>query len=146
MIKWIMACVTSTSFSLSINGDIHGYFKGKRGFRQGDPLSPYLFTLVMKVLNLILKRRVLDFDGFRYHKHYDKLKIINVCSADDLFIFARSDVDSAKVIMDSLEEFKRVRGKWNGYLRKGRKTKPKRQNRTRNGKAGKRQSPVKQKA
>ncbi|GJX05567.1 hypothetical protein Tco_0191483 [Tanacetum coccineum] len=34
----------------------------------------------------------------------------------------------------------------NGYLRKGRKTKPKRQNRTRNGKAWKRQSPVKQKA
>ncbi|GKA70595.1 putative ribonuclease H-like domain-containing protein [Tanacetum coccineum] len=32
------------------------------------------------------------------------------------------------------------RGKWNGYLRKGRKTKPKRQNRTRNGKAWKRQS------
>ncbi|GKD73854.1 uncharacterized mitochondrial protein-like protein [Tanacetum coccineum] len=29
---------------------------------------------------------------------------------------------------------------WNGYLRKGRKTKPKRQNQTRNGKAGKRQS------
>ncbi|GKE06096.1 hypothetical protein Tco_1398114 [Tanacetum coccineum] len=35
---------------------------------------------------------------------------------------------------------------WNGYLRKGRKTKPKRQNRTRNGKTWKRQSPVKQKA
>ncbi|GJZ63779.1 hypothetical protein Tco_0620200 [Tanacetum coccineum] len=31
-------------------------------------------------------------------------------------------------------------GYWNGYLRKGRKTKPKRQNRTRNGKAWKRQS------
>ncbi|GKE26801.1 hypothetical protein Tco_1442185, partial [Tanacetum coccineum] len=31
-------------------------------------------------------------------------------------------------------------GQWNGYLRKGRKTKPKRQNRTRNGKAWKRQS------
>ncbi|GJW92772.1 hypothetical protein Tco_0172444 [Tanacetum coccineum] len=35
---------------------------------------------------------------------------------------------------------------WNGYLRKGRKTKPKRQNRTQNGKPGKRQSPDKQKA
>ncbi|GJR10740.1 hypothetical protein Tco_0793392, partial [Tanacetum coccineum] len=32
--------------------------------------------------------------------------------------------------------------RWNGYLRKGRKTKPKRQNRTRNGKAWKRQSKV----
>ncbi|GJY63665.1 hypothetical protein Tco_0465125 [Tanacetum coccineum] len=32
---------------------------------------------------------------------------------------------------------------WNGYLRKGRKTKPKQQNWTRNGKAWKRQSQVK---
>ncbi|GKA66833.1 hypothetical protein Tco_0766641 [Tanacetum coccineum] len=33
-----------------------------------------------------------------------------------------------------------IKSMWNGYLRKGRKTKPKRQNRTRNGKAWKRQS------
>ncbi|GJV08992.1 putative RNA-directed DNA polymerase, partial [Tanacetum coccineum] len=110
MIKWIMACVTSTSFSLSINGDIHGYFKGKQGLRQGNLLSPYLFTLVMEVLTLILKRRVQDSNVFRYHKHCEELKIINVCFADELFIFARGDVELAKVIMDSLEEFKRVSG------------------------------------
>ncbi|GKC00063.1 hypothetical protein Tco_0986199, partial [Tanacetum coccineum] len=34
------------------------------------------------------------------------------------------------------------RGSWNGYLRKGRKTKPKRQNRTRNGKDCERQSQI----
>ncbi|GKE25556.1 hypothetical protein Tco_1440940 [Tanacetum coccineum] len=32
--------------------------------------------------------------------------MINVCFADDLFIFARGDVESSRVIMDSLEEFK----------------------------------------
>ncbi|GJV80963.1 hypothetical protein Tco_1516833 [Tanacetum coccineum] len=51
MVKWIMACVSSASFSLCINGDIHGYFNGKRGLRQGYPISPYLFTLVMEALD-----------------------------------------------------------------------------------------------
>ncbi|GJR53134.1 putative RNA-directed DNA polymerase [Tanacetum coccineum] len=110
MIKWIMACVTSTSFSLNINGDIHGFFKGKRGLRQGDPLSPYLFTLIMEVLTLMIKRRVNLSGVFRYHKHCEELQLVNVCFADDLFIFARGDLDSARVIMESLDEFKLTSG------------------------------------
>ncbi|GJU63113.1 hypothetical protein Tco_1244948 [Tanacetum coccineum] len=58
MIKWVMACVMTASFSISLNGDIHGFFKGKRGLRQGDPLSLYLFMLVVEILTLMLKRRV----------------------------------------------------------------------------------------
>ncbi|GJS41230.1 protein LAZ1 [Tanacetum coccineum] len=110
MIKWIMACVTSTSFSIRVNGDVYGFFKGKQGLRPGDPLSPYLFTLVIEVLTLILKRHVRASDSFRYHKHYEELQLINVCFTDDLFIFAQGDVESAQVIMKSLEEFKQVSG------------------------------------
>ena len=29
MINWIMVCVSSTSFSININGELHGYFKGR---------------------------------------------------------------------------------------------------------------------
>ncbi|GKE33759.1 putative reverse transcriptase domain, reverse transcriptase zinc-binding domain protein [Tanacetum coccineum] len=105
-----MDCVISTSFSLSINGNIHGYFKGKWGLRQGDSLSPYLFTLVMEVLTLILKRKVSLSDSFRYHKHCEELQLINVCFADDLFIFAHGDVDSARLIIEALDEFKDTSG------------------------------------
>nr|GEW52162.1 hypothetical protein [Tanacetum cinerariifolium] len=45
-----------------------------------------------------------------YHKYCEELSIINVCFADDLFLFARGDVESVKVIMDSLNEFKAVSG------------------------------------
>nr|GEV62181.1 hypothetical protein [Tanacetum cinerariifolium] len=48
MIGWIMSCVTFTSFTINVNGDHLGFLKGMRGLRQGDPLSLYLFTLVMK--------------------------------------------------------------------------------------------------
>ncbi|GKA95548.1 putative reverse transcriptase domain, reverse transcriptase zinc-binding domain protein [Tanacetum coccineum] len=106
MIGWIMVYVTSTSFSISINGSLHGYFKGKRGLRQGGPMSPYLFTLVIEVLTLMLRRRVCVSDTFTYHPHCSDLNIINLCFVDDLFLFAHSDVNSARVIMEALDEFK----------------------------------------
>ncbi|GJZ56704.1 hypothetical protein Tco_0612198 [Tanacetum coccineum] len=110
MVAWIMECVTSTSFSICINGRLHGYFKGKRGLRQGDHMSPYLFTLIMEVLTLMLQRRVRDSEMFTYHRYCSKLELINLCFVDDLFLFAHGDVHSAKVIMDSLEKFKRASG------------------------------------
>ncbi|GJZ03194.1 hypothetical protein Tco_0521155 [Tanacetum coccineum] len=110
MVTWIIECVSSTSFSLNINVTLHGYFKGKCGLRQGNPLSPYLFTLIMEVLTLMLQRRVNGSHLFTYHRYCNKLKLINLCFADDLFLFAYGDADSAQVIMACLDKFNEVSG------------------------------------
>ncbi|GJX52597.1 putative reverse transcriptase domain, reverse transcriptase zinc-binding domain protein [Tanacetum coccineum] len=105
-----MARVTSMSFSINVNGNLHGYFKGKRGLRQGDPMSLYLFMLVMEVLTLILKRKVHEDGKLTYHNKCGKQKIVNICFADDLIMFARGDVHTARVLMEALDEFKGVSG------------------------------------
>nr|GEV67078.1 hypothetical protein [Tanacetum cinerariifolium] len=93
-----------------VNENQSAFVPGKRGLRQGDPIYPYLFTLVMEILTLMLQRRVRNSDSFRFHKQCEELNIINLCFADDLFLFSRGDLDSVKVIMESLDEFKLVSG------------------------------------
>lgn len=57
-ILWVRQCVTSPQFSLVINGEMHGYFPGKRGMRQGDPLSHYLFLIVLEAFLPFYKPRL----------------------------------------------------------------------------------------
>ncbi|KAL0288669.1 UNVERIFIED_CONTAM: hypothetical protein Sradi_7093300 [Sesamum radiatum] len=60
--RWIEECVTSAHFSVVVNGGVHGFFAGALGLRQGDPMSLYLFVLVMEVLQMILQQFI-DQDG-----------------------------------------------------------------------------------
>ncbi|PWA63121.1 reverse transcriptase domain, Reverse transcriptase zinc-binding domain protein [Artemisia annua] len=64
----------------------------------------------MEVLTLMLRRRVRLSEVFTFHHKCSHLNIINLCFADDLFLFAHGDALSAGIIMDSLEEFKDVSG------------------------------------
>ncbi|GKA75771.1 hypothetical protein Tco_0782149 [Tanacetum coccineum] len=64
----------------------------------------------MEVLTVMLKRKVCNEEEFKYHSRCEKQKIINVCFADDLIVFVRGDVVSARVTMEALEEFKRASG------------------------------------
>ncbi|GJU16817.1 hypothetical protein Tco_1144783 [Tanacetum coccineum] len=94
----------------SINGSLHGLFKGKCGLRQGDPLFPYLFTLIMEILTLMLQRGVRSSYSFTYHRYCLNMELINLCFAEDLFLFANGDVDSVRVIKDALFKFKEASG------------------------------------
>ncbi|XP_071728379.1 uncharacterized protein [Rutidosis leptorrhynchoides] len=53
-IKWVLSCLNSTSISVLVNGSPTDQFSPKRGVRQRDPLSPFLFIITSEGLNYLL--------------------------------------------------------------------------------------------
>ncbi|XP_074266647.1 uncharacterized protein LOC141589926 [Silene latifolia] len=104
-----MQCITTASYSLSLNGEMFGYFLGKRGLRQGDPLSPLIFTLCMKYLTRSLKYAAAKYD-FGYHPMCKQLKLINLMFADDVLIFSRGDASSMILLLKSYSTFSNALG------------------------------------
>ena len=44
-----------------VNGSPTGFFQSSRGLRQGDPLLPYLFVVVIEAFSCLLKEQLLGF-------------------------------------------------------------------------------------
>ncbi|KAH6786951.1 hypothetical protein C2S52_006503 [Perilla frutescens var. hirtella] len=109
VVGWILECVTTATYSLSINGGLHRFIKGKRGLRQGDPMSPQLFLLCMEYFSRLVELRTKDSD-FNYHTRCKKLKITHLAFADDLMLFTRGYYRSVQIMMDTLKEFEHASG------------------------------------
>nr|GEU67293.1 hypothetical protein [Tanacetum cinerariifolium] len=110
MVNWIMQCVTTAGFSINVNGERVGYFKRGRGLRQGDPISPYLFTLIMEVFSLMMKRQIEKETRFQYHFGCKAIKLTHVCFAEDLLVMCHGDSKSVMVIKNALDEFSACSG------------------------------------
>ena len=114
-VKIILGCNEGTNFKAVtvVNGNISKPFDMKKGCREGDPISEYLFILVMEILALLLKNtpRVKPYKTKKGLVHFLDMY------ADDLSIFLEYKKSSSyenkinvKHVLQTMEIFKGLSG------------------------------------
>ncbi|GKB04934.1 RNA-directed DNA polymerase, eukaryota [Tanacetum coccineum] len=85
--RWIQCCLHSSRGSIIINGSPTKEFQFGKGLKQGDPLSLFLFILIMESLHLSFQR-VVDEGLFHGIKLHDTVNISHLFYADDAVLLA----------------------------------------------------------
>jgi hypothetical protein len=96
--------------AIKVNNQIGSNFQTKKGVRQGDPLSPILFNIVVDMLAILVKRAKLanQISGVIPNLVEDGLSILQY--ADDTIIFMDHNLDQARNLKLLLCAFEKLSG------------------------------------
>ena len=109
--RWLKTCVSTVHFSVLINGFPVGFFGNSRGLRQGDPLSPLLFLVIMEVLSRILKKTEegVFIQGFLAGPiNSTGIRVSYLLFADDTILFcdaSREQILSIRLVLTCFQAF-----------------------------------------
>jgi len=109
--RLIMTCVCTPKFLIALKGELHGFFASGRGLRQCDPISPYLFTLIMELLSMILFRCTSKLE-FKFFWRCKATSLLHLFFADDVFFFCEAHVPTIALLKEGLQNF----FAWSGLL------------------------------
>ena len=109
-ISWIKVCLELASISVLVNGSPTKEFIPKKGLRQDDPLSPFLFLIVVEglagVSRTVVKKEFVE--GLEIGKKAVKVNMLQY--ADDTLFSCKANIKSVFNIKIMLSCFKLVSG------------------------------------
>lgn len=93
-----------------LNGQPHGLISPTRELRQGDPLSPYLFLLVIEGLHAIFRKAEEKGDISGVSLCLAGPQISHLLFADDNLVFCRASVSERVKLQSILYSYKQASG------------------------------------
>jgi hypothetical protein len=109
-VQLLMTCVQTVSYSVLINGRPHGKIIPSRGWRQGDPLSPYFFILCAEGLSTGINKmeRAGGVSGLPLTRGGTRLT--HLFFADDSLLFCKADEVEWYCIQKVLVDYEKASG------------------------------------
>ncbi|GJR02159.1 RNA-directed DNA polymerase, eukaryota [Tanacetum coccineum] len=108
-IGWIQSCLNSSRGSVMVNGSPTKEFQFHRGLKQGDPLSPFLFILIMESLYISVQR-VVDAGMFKGIPLDTSFQLSHLFYADDVIFMGQWSESNIDIIIQVLDCFYRASG------------------------------------
>ena len=102
--KWIKILLQNQESCIVNGGTTTNYFKLGKGTRQGDPISAYLFILVLEIVFLFSK----EIKNINCLNMFDKTFLYKAC-ADDTTFFLK-DVKSSIDLINIFDTFSKFSG------------------------------------
>lgn len=97
-VRWVMTCVNSVSYTVLLNGRVHGFICLERGIRQGDPISPSLFILCAEALVNVLNQSELSGRLHGIQLDAQGPSVHHLLFVDDNLLMCKADIlESAEI-------------------------------------------------
>ncbi|GJW13202.1 RNA-directed DNA polymerase, eukaryota [Tanacetum coccineum] len=106
---WIQGCLRSLWGLVIVNGSPTEEFKFYKGLKQGDPLSPFLFILIMESLHISFQR-VVDAGMFKGVELGHSMQLSHMFYADDAVFVGQWNDSNIDTIVHVLDCFYRASG------------------------------------
>jgi len=105
-----MPLVTSASFSILLNGSSSRSFRPSRGLEQGDPLSPFLFILMMEGLGQAINSTKAEGRIQGLNLTEDRDALTHQQFVDDTMLQGTPTVKEAKAFKQIMHDFAMAAG------------------------------------
>ncbi|XP_038687533.1 uncharacterized protein LOC119986913 [Tripterygium wilfordii] len=109
-VEMILECLKSVKYSVLINGSLKGSWSPKRGLRQGDPLSPYLFIICAEALSKMLEKAHNDkvFQGVKVARGAPRIN--HLFFTDDSLLFCRASGEECSRVLEVIHNYEVISG------------------------------------
>ncbi|KAM2745333.1 hypothetical protein PS2_021080 [Malus domestica] len=101
----VKECISTVSFSILINGSPTGYIQPKRGLRQRDPLSYFLFLICTEGFSSLIRKGLERGALHGYKFTPNGTPLTHLFFADDSVLFGNATVEEAQGVADILNVY-----------------------------------------